>query len=524
MRPPKLFLLWLGLLAAALAAPAAAAPARIALVVGNTAYSAVRGVPNAARDATMVGAALGEAGFTVLDAVDLPKSALVDKLGEFRGRVAAAGPDSVALIYYAGHGFSLGDEPLLLPVDARLPGGRLDPQSLLQLSALMDAASANKAGRSVVIVDACRNLIQFKDLGLGATTLLPPSRPPNSLLVFSTSKGYSAADGEEGGHSPFARAFVDELGEAGQPVGLFFDGVRDRILAQTGAAQQLERISTLSGDLVLNDKPISLARSLHYKAYALWTQGNHSQSTEVQREAAGLGDTHAMIAYADRLYYGKEVPADIDKAIVWYHRAAQAGDANGWFALGQIYESHPKVRNIRDSVKWLEKGIKAGSKESMYQLALMLQDNRYGIQDVRRAVRLYEASLDAYQGCAAINAALLYAKGVGVRRDYVLARKYGRLAADRGNVKGLDVLAYVDMHQKKYREAARLYRLGSAQGSAFASLQLGVLHANGWGVDKDIDAAEDYFYQGLKQAREAKDSVMIERAEKYLDQIEQYDA
>lgn len=515
MRMVNWILVHLGLAALA-ATPAGAASSRLALVIGNSAYSGIRPVPNAAADATVIRIALEDAGFKVMDAIDQPKAQLSRSLAEFRDRVSRAEAGSVALVYYAGHGFSLADEPVLLPVDARVAGGAIAPAATLQLSALVDAASANRSAKGVVVVDACRDLLEFRHLGLAPGGLAPRVRPSNAFIAFSASRGYSAHDGEKGGHSPFARAFLEELAEPGQPIGVFFEGVAKRVFEQTGHAQQPD-IPVTKDPLVLNDKPVSIARALHYRAHETWSAGDRLKGTELHRQAAKLGDTRAMIAYADRLYYGGEIPANIDDAIVWYHSAAQRGETEGWLALGQVHLNHPKGARVADAVSWFEKGAEAGNRESMFHLALMLQDDTYGRKDVARAIGLYERSLEAYNCCSAVNLARLFAVGKEVPMDLTRARRYAQLAADRGNVKGIDALAYIALKARDYHAARRHYELGASRGSAFALLQLGVIQANGWGVERNLRAARDYFVKGLNRAQETKDQEQIASAREYLE-------
>ena len=72
----------LGLLVAVgfpLASPAALAADRVALVVGNSAYTAIGALPNPGNDATDVAAALGRLGFDVTTVRD------ADRVGHERG-------------------------------------------------------------------------------------------------------------------------------------------------------------------------------------------------------------------------------------------------------------------------------------------------------------------------------------------------------------------------------------------------------------------------------------------------------
>ena len=62
-----------------------------------------------------------------------------------------------------------------------------------------------------------------------------------------------------------------------------------------------------------------------------------------------------------------------------------------------------------------------------------------------------------------------------------------------------------------YEEAVRWYRLAADQGNAIAQLNLGVMHANGWGVPQDDVAAHMWANlagaQGNENAPELRDSL-----------------
>ena len=108
--------------AALAAAPAAAADRmrgaaitedRIALVIGNAAY---RNDPldNPVNDARLIGQSLRQAGFTVSLHENLDRASLLNALREFGNRL---NENTIAVLYYAGHGLQLRDRNYLIPVD-----------------------------------------------------------------------------------------------------------------------------------------------------------------------------------------------------------------------------------------------------------------------------------------------------------------------------------------------------------------------------------------------------------------------
>ncbi len=100
-----------------LTAHPAAAENRLALVIGQSAYRAVTPLPNPANDARAMTQMLGDAGFEVLTASDLSQTEMREKAGEFAAKIAEKGPDTIALIFYAGHGLQVDGENFLVPVD-----------------------------------------------------------------------------------------------------------------------------------------------------------------------------------------------------------------------------------------------------------------------------------------------------------------------------------------------------------------------------------------------------------------------
>src|SRR5689334_18675847 len=82
---------------------AASAP-RLALVIGNANYARLGTLENPGRDAQLMAEKLGQLGFevTAVDDRDL-KSMTVD-VEEFSRKVRERGPQTVSVLYYAGHG------------------------------------------------------------------------------------------------------------------------------------------------------------------------------------------------------------------------------------------------------------------------------------------------------------------------------------------------------------------------------------------------------------------------------------
>jgi hypothetical protein len=99
----------------------AQADRRVALVVGNSAYTRAPQLTNPVNDAQDIAAKLAELGFSVIVRLNATKPVLSEALIKFAR--ASKGAD-LALFYFAGHGKQYRGRNYLLPVDARVDDAR----------------------------------------------------------------------------------------------------------------------------------------------------------------------------------------------------------------------------------------------------------------------------------------------------------------------------------------------------------------------------------------------------------------
>src|SRR6202140_829126 len=93
---------------------------RVALVIGNSNHQNVGQLPNPAGDAKAVSQLLNAAGFEVISATDLDHNQMIQAIQQFSGKIAGRGQNTVAMIYYAGHGVPIAGENFPLPIDATI--------------------------------------------------------------------------------------------------------------------------------------------------------------------------------------------------------------------------------------------------------------------------------------------------------------------------------------------------------------------------------------------------------------------
>jgi hypothetical protein len=240
---PRLFAFALLTLVALLSlSGVAAAQNRFALVIGNSSYRAVTPLPNPVRDAQAVTAFLRTAGFEVTSALNLDQSDMRRVVRDFAARHADKDKDTVALIYFAGHGVQVDGENYLLPVDADIAREADVALEGVRFADIMNHLDRIRSATRIVILDACRNN-PFAD-GNAARGLAIVNAPAGSLVAYSTSPGATAEDGS-GANSPFAAALLESAKTPGAPIEATLKNVRLAVHKVTDGRQIPWEVSSL---------------------------------------------------------------------------------------------------------------------------------------------------------------------------------------------------------------------------------------------------------------------------------------
>jgi hypothetical protein len=229
---------------------AASAENRIALVIGQSAYRAVVPLPNPVNDARAMAQMLGDAGFEVQSAADLSQNELRSRIAEFAASVAAKGPDTVSLLFYAGHGLQIDGENYLVPVDVD-PKREADiPLQAVRLNDIINTLTSVPSKTRIILLDACRNdpfPAINKTAGRGLAQVDVRLGTAGTLLSFSTSPGAEAEDGRDG-NSPYTTALLQAGREPGLPIEEAFKRVRLSVNKATDGRQTPWESSSLVND------------------------------------------------------------------------------------------------------------------------------------------------------------------------------------------------------------------------------------------------------------------------------------
>lgn len=229
-----------------LAAAPGYAETRIALVIGNSDY-AVAPLKNPANDADLMTRTLREVGFEVHEYRDVGRRDLTRAFYDFERRLRNAGDDTVAIVYFAGHGAQLGGENYLIPVDAELVDEIDIEIEGVRASSLLETFRRTNTRLNIIVLDACRNNPFAAGSRSASGGLARMDAPTGTLLAFSTAPGRVALDGD-GRNSPYTMALARAIKTPGAKVEDVFKRTRVSVMDRTNDQQVPWESSSLTGD------------------------------------------------------------------------------------------------------------------------------------------------------------------------------------------------------------------------------------------------------------------------------------
>jgi hypothetical protein len=460
--------LGIGLLASLfllISAIAAEAGPRIALVIGMAKYQNIPALGNTVNDATAVSEKLKTLGFEVHLSIDQPLASLVETINDFSFRAETS---DIAIVYYAGHGVELNGENFLIPVDIKITKPEQIASQAITLKMLLKSVE-NARKLRVVILDSCRNnpfadwpmqevaKATDADFQTGEVTklrtggLATPSVDRGMLVVYAAKEGQVALDGE-GGHSPFARALLDELPERNVEIGMMFRKVRDEVMAETKNKQEPHFYGSLSGvPFFLAGSDLNVASLIDRKT--AWS----SLAPDQELQLASLvdeGNTRAMIGLGYMSLSPDKARFKPQRAFELFARASQQGDPEAMFELAKLYEKG--IGTTQDFPKALElyqRSADLGFADAINDLGFLYYQGATGLpRDQAKGVQLFLKAADLRHPQAMYNVAALIDDGVikGKTPDDAAGYLY---AALRSGVK--DVLAQLTERPNQFKPATR---------------------------------------------------------------------
>jgi len=168
----------------------------------------------------------------------------------------------------------------------------------------------------------------------------------------------------------------------------------------------------------------------------------------------------AQCSLGHQYLHGNGVKQDSKRAFVLCTLSAEQGDANAQLLLGTMY-------------------IKGDGTKV----------------DVKRAIELFTLAVEQGLASAQFNFGALYATGKGVEQSFTTAKAWFQKSAAQGHEGAIAALKQIEKDIKRTTVSAE-------QGLAKAQYNLGVMYANGNGVEQSFTTAQEWFQKAAAQGYE----------------------
>lgn len=473
---------------------------RVALIIGNSDYQQVTPLDNPGNDATDLHVALEGLGFEVLLGLDLTSAEMSELANKF---VAGLDTADVALFYYAGHGFQVGGQNYLVPVDAEIQTPQDVQNQTIRLTDILSKME-QAPGIKFVFLDACRNDPFEGAVAAVSEGLARIGNARDFMISFATQPDNVAYDGS-GRNSFFTSALLSHIYTPGLDISDLMINVRKDVLAATGGRQIPWENSSLTRQFRFDPRPDA-----------------GSAETLLWQVAANAGDPQLMELYAERYPQGAhvaEVLAFLDPANpgaplsrdyspqerdAQEERLWQLARRSRMRPLVEFYiEKYPNGTYLGDAsrlIATLPAEGDAGSGRLCERLATHPRDATANTSGVPFS-KLKENALSAMQACLAAakenpelpHYTALLARATVAAGDMEQAVQLYREAATRGDLRAMVSLALLTETGNGVPaspvEALRLYQRAASLGSPDAKINLAVALFEGQGLEKDADRA-----------------------------------
>lgn len=407
-------------------------------------------------------------------------------------------PENRLLIYYSGHGHSIGEKGFLLPADTPLPEDKAFRRETVPMSRVMSWARDIEAKHVLFLFDSCFSGTVFKSRELpknreryirGAT-----AEPVRQFITAGS------ADQAVPASSTFTPAFVNAInGEGdlnkdgyitGTELGVHLSQLVPQFVDQTPQYGKIKDYGLAQGDFVFFKQVIQVNAptaggsndSLDTRLWQSAENGNTVEEYQAYIEQYPDGNyTRMAKARIKLIKQNQEISQKtVEDAtennsgkLVQLQTDCDTGGADACGELGYIYRNGIGVaKDEALAAVMAMQGCDAGSASACTELSYLYRTGIGVEKDEERAFTLIKPACTGENtvGCASL--AYMYRKGLGVTKDEARAALAAKHGCDGGRAQSCAELGYMYREgigvKKNKARALKLAKKGCDGGSADA--------------------------------------------------------
>ena len=148
------------------------------------------------------------------------------------------------------------------------------------------------------------------------------------------------------------------------------------------------------------------------------------------RQAADLGDAEAQFLLGNRYYNGQGVSKDKEQAFYWYEKAARQGNTDAQTLLGLCYLNGDGVKQNEDKgIYWLSLAADQGNASAKLSFGLCYIDGTGVSANAKHGFILVKDAAEHGLTAAQLHVGRFYCEGTGVEQDIEQGKKWFAKAA-----------------------------------------------------------------------------------------------
>jgi TPR repeat protein len=137
------------------------------------------------------------------------------------------------------------------------------------------------------------------------------------------------------------------------------------------------------------------------------------------------GDANAQCLLGDEF----SAVGDNWEAVKWYRKAAEQGNPDAQFQLGQWYDDPDQMEDFAEALKWYHKAAENGQAAAQYSLGLIYVAGKQVPENLAEAFKWFHKAANQGRNDAQYKVGKMYEEGVGVKKNVVQALKWFTLSA-----------------------------------------------------------------------------------------------
>ena len=229
---------------------------------------------------------------------------------------------------------------------------------------------------------------------------------------------------------------------------------------------------------------------------------DYSKAMKWYLKAADKGNAHAQCQIGNMYNSAKGVTADYSTALKWFLKSANQGNTEAQRHIGDLYLAGRGVtHNYSTALQWYNKAVANGDVHALCDIGLMYRCRGKNSEAMKWLLKAAEQG----DTNAMYHIGDMYESGSGVKKDPSVAIQWFLKAAEQGDADSQSraglMYYYGSGVPKDYSTAFKWYLKAAENGGGSATFTVAEMYEKGQGVEKNIDKAVYWYKKGAEKNR-----------------------